>query len=170
MSSLTHSDIIDRLKNVQLEDVPLFSLKGYSTPAKVVSLYDGDTGDIIFPYNGSLLHVKARFVGYDTCEMKPLLSDPDRESKKKRALAAKQRLWTLCTGCQDFTTEHQTLIFVRCGEFDKYGRTLVTAFPLSAQNTLDGLSEDDAFNMSINKQMINEGHAYAYDGGKKQSF
>jgi len=168
--SLTETELVERLKTVRVEDVPVFSLKGYSTLAKVVALYDGDTGDIVFPYNGTLLHVKARFVGYDTCEMKPSLSDPDRESKKKRALAAKQRLWHLCTACQDFTKDHQTLILVKCGEFDKYGRTLVTAFPMDAQSVITGLSEEEAFNFSINKQMINEGHAYAYDGGKKQSF
>ena len=157
----------EELKKVKLTDVPLFSLKGYVTPAKVVSLYDGDTGDIVFPYNGSLLHVKARFVGYDTCEMKPSLSDPERESKKKRAIAAKKRLWQLCTGTDAFDVDHEQLILIRCGEFDKYGRTLVTAFSLETK--LDDMHEESSFSLSLNQQMINEGHAYAYDGGKKST-
>lgn len=158
----------DTLRKVRLNDIPLFSLKGHLTNAKLVGIYDGDTGDIVLEYNGTLLHVKARFLGYDTCEMKPPLNDPDRENKKKRAVLAKKRLWELCTGCSSFDQDHQTLIKIRCGEFDKYGRTLITAFPYEMD--VSTMTDEEAFLKSFNYQMIQEGHAYAYDGGKKQSF
>ena len=68
----------------------------------------------------------------------------------------KQRLWYLCTNTNDFKDTHQTLIRIKCHEFDKYGRILITAFR-------------DNEELSINQQMINEGHGYAYDGGTKNS-
>ena len=37
-----------RLTSLNSEDVPLFSLNGYKTKAKVVDVYDGDTCTIIF--------------------------------------------------------------------------------------------------------------------------
>ena len=144
------------LKNATLDSYPLFSLNGLDTYAKLLSNYDGDTGDILFIYNGSPMRMKARFTGYDTCEMKPSLKDPLREDKKKRAMEAKQRLWYLCTNTNDFKDTHQTLIKIKCHEFDKYGRILITAFK-------------DNEELSINQQMINEGHGYAYDGGTKNS-
>lgn len=156
------ASLLEKLKTVKATDIPVFTLKGYVTPAKLVSIYDGDTGDIVFPYQGSLMHVKARFMGYDTCEMKPLLSDPERESKKKRAILAKNRLWQLCTGCESCEkTDHNTLITVVCSDFDKYGRTLVTAYPYG--------TDVETCTKSINQQMIDEGHAYVYDGGKKST-
>lgn len=144
------------LKNASLDSYPLFSLNGLDTYAKLLSNYDGDTGDILFIYNGVPMRMKARFTGYDTCEMKPSLKDPLRDDKKKRAMEAKQRLWYLCTNTNDFNDTHQTLIRIKCHEFDKYGRILITAFR-------------DNEELSINQQMINEGHGYAYDGGTKNS-
>ena len=144
------------LINATIDSYPLFSLNGFETYAKLLSNYDGDTGDILFIYNGSPMRMKARFTGYDTCEMKPSLKDPSRDDKKKRAMEAKQRLWYLCTNTNDFNDTHQTLIKIKCHEFDKYGRILITAFR-------------DNEELSINQQMINEGHGYVYNGGTKNS-
>lgn len=159
----------ERLKLASSTSIPLFSLKGVVTYAKLVSNYDGDTGDIVLIHNNDLMHFKARFIGYDCCEMKPALSDPQRDDKKHRALKAKQRLWQLCTGmdtCEN--KQHNTLIKIKCQEFDKYGRLLVLAFQYSYDM---GEKDDDIlFKESINAQMISEGHAYKYDGGTKQDF
>lgn len=165
------TETVQRLKNTNIDDVPLFSLKGIVTISKLVKNYDGDTGDIMLLYKSDILHMKARFTGYDTCEMKPSLNDPDRESKKKRALLAKKRLWELCVGTDiKEGSEHTQIMHVKCGEFDKYGRLLVTAFaPSVSREEIEKMSDDAAFEASINNIMITEGHGYAYDGGKKST-
>lgn len=162
---------VERLKVTNIDDVSVFSLKGLVTLAKLVKNYDGDTGDLMLLYKGEVLHMKARFSGYDTCEIKPPLSDPERDMKKKRALQAKKRLWELCVG-EDVpeASEHTRVFVVRCGDFDKYGRLLVTAFPQSVcVEQIQQLTDEAAFESSLNNTMILEGHGYAYDGGKKMT-
>lgn len=145
------------LKEATIDKYPIFSLKGLITDAKLLSNYDGDTGDIIFIYNQQLMRMKARFLGYDTCEIKPLLKDPNRDEKKKKALEAKERLWHLCT-------TNNEIIKIKCHEFDKYGRLLITAF-----NSITNDNNYDDFDLSINAQMIREGHGYSYNGGTKNN-
>jgi len=149
------------LMMAEINDYPLFSLNGLVTYAKLLSNYDGDTGDILFMFKGNPMRMKARFTGYDTCEIKTSLNDPQRDDKKRRAYEAKQRLWYLCTNTEDLKAKHRTLIKIKCHEFDKYGRLLITAF-----NENDDCNNDS---LSINQKMINEGHGYAYDGGTKNN-
>ncbi len=108
------------------------------------------------------MRVKARFYGYDCSEMKPSLNDPKREEKKIKAKIAKQRLWDLCTNNSE-TEKHETLIFIHCYDYDKYGRLMVVAYQLP----VDG---NELFENSINNKMIEEGHGYSYYGGKKEDF
>lgn len=49
------------------------------------------------------------------------------------------------------------IIIVECGDFDKYGRLLGEIY-----------LEDNP--VSLSKQMIENGHAKAYDGGTKEGF
>jgi endonuclease YncB( thermonuclease family) len=92
--------------------------------------------------------------GYDSPEMKPSLSLENREEIKKNAVIAKNRLSELLSVKDHFK--------VRCHEFDKYGRLLVSV-----------ICDDDATNASydfentVNAQMIKEGHGYSYHGGTK---
>lgn len=148
------------IRNIELDTYPLFSLDGYITMAKVLQCYDGDTCDIFLLYNNLPMHLKARMYGYDSPEMKPLLKDPLRDEKKKKALDARKRLWALCTKCDEDTKIHKHLIKVRCGQFDKYGRLLITAW--------DETENSENFILSINQKMIDEGHGYSYFGGTKE--
>ncbi len=150
---------------------PLFTLYNTRTVCKIVDIYDGDTVDAIIAYNNQLYHFKARLYGYDSPEMKPSKTDPDRETKKQKALLAKRRLWNLATGLDggDFTGAHEVILPVVCGEFDKYGRILVNLFPRGANiETYDIQSIDTWFPQTINHQMVAEGHGYPYFGGTKQ--
>ena len=159
---------MDELRNIELSTYPLFTLNGYITYAKMLSNYDGDTADIILMYKDIPMHLKARFCGYDCSEMKPLLKDPKRDEKKKKAIEAKNRLWYLCTK-ENEVKSHKTLIRIKCGEYDKYGRILITAY--NEDYDLDtNKNEEELFKDSINYQMINEGHGYIYNGGKKEDF
>ena len=163
---------MEELRNIELSTYPIFSLKGLITEAKLLSNYDGDTADIILFYKGIPMHLKARFYGYDCSEMKPSIKDPNRDEKKKKAIEAKKRLWYLCTN-QEEDKSHKTLIKIKCGEFDKYGRVLITAFKedFDLNSNINRIKTDDElFKLSINNQMISEGHAYAYFGGTKEDF
>ena len=162
---------MELLRNAELKTYPVFSLHGYTTYAKLLSNYDGDTANIVFIYNDRPMHVRARFYGYDCSEMKPSLNDPNRDEKKKKAILAKKYLWTLCTNNEDdneCNKSHKTLIKIKCGEYDKYGRLLITAF--NEKIDIEGKDDKSLFELSINNQMIKEGHGYAYYGGTKENF
>ncbi len=148
------------LRIADINSYSLFSLKGLITKAKLLANYDGDTGDILFIYDNKIMRMKARFYGYDSNEIKPPLNDPKRDEIKKKAIEAKNRLWELCT-----SNNSTKLIKIKCCEFDKYGRLLIIAF--DENKDINGLNDTDLFDLSINKQMINEGHGYSYYGGTK---
>jgi endonuclease YncB( thermonuclease family) len=131
------------------EYIQCFSFIGQSFIGIPVNIYDGDTLSIVFVYNGKPVKYKCRALGYDSPEMKPLLTNPNRENEKTLAHAAKDRFIEL------LTKHPEKSIFIKCYDFDKYGRLLVEIW-----NYVD---KD-----SINCIMINEGHGKPYDGGKKE--
>lgn len=135
-------------------DAQNFTIKGEKR-VRVNSLHDGDTITCVCdPFNsGDYYSFHVRIAGIDTPEMK----FPTRE----KAVAARQRLFELLTLRFDVDTKMfrkkdfdlffkdncvETLI--DCQGFDKYGR-LLGDIP------------------SIRQTLIEEGHAYAYDGGTK---
>jgi len=145
---------LDRLTAANKANTPLFSFNGLTTYAKAVDFYDGDTFNIIISHYDSVYHFKARMFGYDSPEMKPSLSLENREEIKKNAVIAKNRLSEILSAKDHFK--------VRCHEFDKYGRLLV-----SVMCDDDATSTTYDFENTVNAQMIKEGHGYAYNGGTK---
>tara|TARA_B100000035_G_scaffold185116_1_gene157883 strand:+ start:1112 stop:1429 length:318 start_codon:yes stop_codon:yes gene_type:complete len=89
-----------------------------------------------------------RMRGYDTPEMRPRKDVINRDEEIAKAKAARDYLKSL------IMNEDQ-LVYVKCFEFDKYGRLLGDIF----------INQDDT--ESVNKMMINMGHGYAYYGGSK---
>lgn len=132
----------DYLNKMNNESLPLYSLNGHQTDAKVVDVYDGDTCTIIFKWEGKYRKFKCRCYGYDSPEMKPRLNIENREEIISKAKLAKERFIELTKG----------IIYIECLDFDKYGRLLVNLY----KN-----------NCCINGIMIKEGHGYIYNGGKK---
>ena len=131
------------------KDIPYFSFEGKRYFARPSNIYDGDTFSIIFEDgNKNIIKYRCRCLGYDSAEMKPSLSNPNRDKEKELALAAKKRFTEL------LMAHNSGLILVECHGFDKYGRILVTIY-----NNVD--------EMSVNELMIIEGHGKPYDGGKK---
>lgn len=127
-----------------------FSFAGKTFYARACNIYDGDTFSIIFLHNNEVIKYRCRCLGYDSPEMKPSLSNPNREKEKALAVNAKNRITELLT-------KHESgLVFVECFEFDKYGRILVKVY-----NMID--------EKSINEIMVEEGHGKVYDGGKKDT-
>ncbi len=138
--------------SMNIEKIPLFSLKGKSFIAIPCNIYDGDTLSMVFYLdNRTLVKYRCRCLGYDSPEMKPALKNPNREAEKIAAVNAKNRFIELLHKNADGTVR------IECHEFDKYGRLLVEIY-----NEID--------TMSVNKIMIAEGHGYPYEGGTKQAF
>lgn len=135
-----------RLKVIEkLKKYTQFNLIDYSTWVRVVDVYDGDTFKVIMSYRGYVNQWTVRMNGYDSPEMKPLKSNPNRDKEKEAAKKAREAL----------ITQFKNNIFIRIVGFDKYGRLLVEAY--------NGKTH-------INNWMIQNGYGYPYDGGKKKAF
>ena len=164
---------LELLSCATLETCPLFSLKGVKTMAKAIDIYDGDTFDIVVCVNSQLYHMKTRMFGYDSPEMKPPKSDPNRDSIKANAILARTKLWTLLTNENTGMSDKHNIVFpVIIGDFDKYGRLLVSAFsPNVKLEDISGFELENMdmwFDKTINAQMVREGFGYPYYGGTKQ--
>lgn len=136
------------LLSVDIDKTPYFSFKGKIFNARCCSVYDGDTFTALFIYNGEFIKYKCRCYGYDSPEMKPLLSKLNREEEIQLAHKAKERFIELVEKSKN------NLIRIECLDFDKYGRILV--------NVYNGVDKQ-----SINDIMISEGHGKPYFGGTK---
>ena len=75
----------------------------------------------------------------------------NRDKEKELAKAAKERFIQLVTA------NPSGLCVIECGNFDKYGRILVTVY--------NGINKE-----SINELMIKEGHGKPYEGGTKDAW
>jgi len=142
----------EKLYKIENEkEVPYFSFEGKRYYARPCNIYDGDTFSIIFEDEGGrIIKYRCRSLGYDSAEMKPLLTNPNRDKEKELALLAKKRFTEL------LLAHTSGLILVECHGFDKYGRILVTIY-----NNVDEIS--------VNEIMILEGHGKKYDGGTKDT-
>ena len=110
---------------------------------EVVKVVDGDTIDIIVDLGfGLTKKERVRIAGIDTPESRT------RDLKEKEyGLAAKYYLQGILNRADD--------LIVRTEKEGKFGRMLGWLY-----------SDDDE--KSINQVMIDEGYAWAYDGGKKE--
>ena len=59
---------------------------------------------------------------------------------------------------QKLINDNKKIIKIKCEEFDKYGRLLGSLYDINNDTE------------SFNKQLIEEGYAYEYDGGTKTKF
>jgi len=83
--------------------------------AYIQSVYDGDTCTACFYFNKSWYSFRIRMLGYDSAEMKPLKSDPNRDQEIKEAIRARDKLIEL--------VDKKWIVLETCG-FEKYGRVL----------------------------------------------
>jgi micrococcal nuclease len=113
----------------------------FTYEAKVLRVVDGDTIDALIDL-GFDIHkkIRIRMVGINTPESRTR----DLE-EKKRGLAAKARL-------KEILKEHKNKFILESQGVGKYGRCLGII-------TIDG--------KSVNQQLITEGHAVEYFGGKR---
>ena len=145
---------IQKLRSIDHTKIPIFSFMGKILIGRIVDVYDGDTCTVLFEYNNEIMKYKLRAMGYDCAEMKPKKSDPNRDKEKELAIAAKNRFIQLIGGSD-------TIVQVKCLEFDKYGRILGYIYRLN---------EDVETAKSVNDIMIEEGHGKQYSGGTKEEW
>ncbi len=140
----------------QVEEGKDFSFDGYQCQAKVTSVYDGDTLRVVFVYRSEVIQYKVRMLGYDSPEMRPLRSAPNREVTKAAALRAKAAISERVLG---------KIVTMKCGGFDKYGRLLATLYTGGVpEGGHAALTMDE---QSVNDWMIASGYGVPYDGGTK---
>ena len=148
--------IEDRLEHIKREHLTDFSFVNIRTVAKVVSVYDGDTVRVAFPYppnndSPEILMSSCRLSKIDTPEIRGT-----NDKEKEHAYKARDRL-------KELTMSSETqLVYVQFDKNDKYGRPLVTIF-------IDYESVDN-FELSVNNQLVVENYAKLYDGGKKEEW
>jgi len=118
----------------------------YRYGAKLVRVVDGDTADVMIDLGfDTWVKARLRFKGVDTWEKRTR-----DKAEKAKGLAASA-----------FT---EAYLMLNEGRFEiqsygkgKYGRVLAEIF-IKGEET------------SLNKLLIEHGHAYVYEGGKKQIF
>lgn len=141
----------------------MWSLRGRAMHVRVVDVYDADTITFVAELETGFYKFKGRVHGIDACEMKSKL-DANRET----AHVARNRLLQLCgVPCVSLDRVYAArevqamleadvfLVWLRCGDFDKYGRPLVEVFGSDADVT------------SFGDVLISEGLAFPYFGSTK---
>ena len=148
INCVENDDVISQIKLCD-KKTPKFSLDGEIKVCKVVDIYDGDTCRVVFNHNGIINKWNIRMNGYDTPEMRPSKSLPNRDEIKKKAIESKMYLKSLIMN-------EEQLVYLKCGGFDKYGRLLGEIY----------VNKEDI--LSVNQQMINNNYGYEYHGGTKK--
>lgn len=174
------SDLQLRLRTITDADISDFSLKGMDCIGKVVDIYDGDTCKVVLLYKGEYAKFTCRLVGLDTPEMKPPMSKPNRDEEIAAAKRCRNRFIQLATNCRidigmldiskkelkAMMNDNSKLVRVVCGEFDKYGRLLVSLYDIVDSVVTSGGGNEKSYNSVL----IEENYAKPYYGGTKDAF
>jgi|TARA_R110000823_G_C15593409_1_gene464491 micrococcal nuclease len=127
-------------------------MEKYIYRAKLDRVVDGDTIDAMIDVGFDIwVKKRIRYKGIDTWESRTR----DLE-EKKRGLAAKARNKELL----EKVSEKSGYFRLKSYGVGKYGRVLGELFIMDKENN----------QININNKLIEEGHAYVYEGGKKQLF
>ena len=127
-------------------------MEKYIYKAKLERVVDGDTVDALIDLGfDTWVKKRIRYKGIDTWESRT--KDLD---EKKLGLAAKERNKELL----ESVSSKPGYFRLRSHGVGKYGRVLGELF----------IKDIEGIEYNINETLINEGHAYIYDGGKKKMF
>ena len=127
-------------------------MEKYIYRGKLDRVVDGDTIDALIDVGFDIwLKKRVRFQGIDAWE-----SRTRNLEEKAKGLEAKARLIELL----DKVSNKPGYFRIKSHGLGKYGRLLGETF----------IMDKDDKQISINEQLIEEGHAYIYDGGKKKVF
>ena len=123
-------------------NLPIF----YYGEKEIVKIVDGDTADFRIDLGFDLsIKIRVRLAGINSWE-----SRTRNKEEKVKGLAAKARLKEICE-------EHfeKGTLKISTTEKGKYGRYLGVVY---------------GGGKSINDQLVKEGHAHEYDGGKRKKY
>ena len=124
----------------------------YEYHAIVDRVVDGDTIDVTIDLGfHTSRKIRVRMEGINTPESRTR----DLE-EKERGLAAKARL-------QEILEYNKNHCILKVSGLGKYGRALATVFV----ENLSPVSTDGITLVNVNNQLITEGHAVEYHGGKR---
>lgn len=142
---------------------PNWSLQGRTLFARLVDMYDADTLTIILPLQSGYFKFSGRVHGIDTSEMKSKIAE-----NKITANKARNRMLQLCNvhnvslektytrkEVQAMLSQDVYLVWIKCGDWDKYGRLLVQVY-----KDKEDLTE-------LGSILIEENLAYPYFGETK---
>ena len=124
-------------------------------------VYDGDTLDVCFEFNGQVLRDSLRIKGYDSPELKT--KNPKEKAKGKEA---KQFLKKYIGERMDKP------MFVLFDGSDKWGRLLGELYvhKKNRGGTITNERSLKAHCDNISDVMVSGGYGYAYQGGTKRKF
>lgn len=143
------------LRNHSFDQLPKFTFNGFITKAKVVSIYDGDTITIVFYYHDSPIKDSFRMYGYDSPELKPLKTLPERKLHVRAGYVARDYLSSLII---------DQIVWVSFMKEEKYGRLMGTIY-FYHQGQIQPDEKDN-----INHHMLEKGLGKPYEGGHKSEF
>ena len=127
-------------------------MEKYIYKAKLERVVDGDTVDALIDLGfDTWVKKRIRYKGIDTWESRT--KDLD---EKKLGLAAKDRNKELL----ESVSSKPGYFRLRSHGVGKYGRVLGEVF----------VKDIEGIEYNVNQTLIDEGHAYVYDGGKKKMF
>jgi endonuclease YncB( thermonuclease family) len=162
--------------NITLEtansSIPKYSLNNEYLSGKVVYIYDGDTVHIVFKINNKLTKFNCRLLSIDSPEICPKnINDlAKRNEEIESAIKSRNFLINQVTNIpiintkmtkneiKELCSKSTKLIWVKCFDFDKYGRLLVELY-----NSKD-------VQISINQLILDNKYAVKYDGGTKKEY
>lgn len=145
------------LRQVAETNIKRFSLNGLSLTGIAISIYDGDTCDLVLsiPDDG-IKRLVCRLQDYNSPEMKSSSQLPDhvRDENRARAVHARDTLWALLGGQEN----PKPALRVVCGEWDKYGRLLCHIYRIK---------DDGSIDYCINEKMLDMTSSVAYNGKRQ---
>lgn len=129
------------------------SFDGKLLRSKVIDVYDADTITVIIPFEKHYYKTKCRLFGIDGAE-KRMKKGEKCELEVKNAHEGTEYVKNLILNKE---------VWIRCGNWDKYGRLLGTVYLKYNQS-------QQGWDSSVNVDIVKQGFAYYYDGKKKQAF
>lgn len=145
------------LTNNSFNDLKKFTFNGLITKCKVVDVYDGDTVTIVFYFNGQPIKDTFRMYGYDSPEIRPLRTLPNRDLHIKAGIYVKEYLINHLLN---------KIIWVKFNKEEKYGRLMGELYYINPDNENQFTGQE----ININKMMTEKGYGKPYYGESKAGF
>lgn len=146
---MSESQLIERLKNCNINQVCDIPFKNIIIPARVTKVIDGDTIKVVILLGEHPLSIKVRLTGIDAPET--TLKGNTTQLEKDAGLIVKEYVCGLL--------DLQSIVYVKLVQADKYGGRYV-GHVYKTKKCID-------CNTCISQRLLNLKYAKLYDGGKK---